>query len=346
MQTNRFVLGAGLGAVALCAFSLASCNRSPAADVAATVNGRPITYAEVNKHFQQESTGSSERASDEQATIQKLEILRVLVDNEIVLQRAEKLSLIATDADVDAKVNELKAGYTQEEFQKQLSTRKMTLQDLREQVRRDLSIAKLINKEITSHISINEKEISEYYGANRANFNVPEPRIHLAQIVVTAGPEPVQNLKNDNATTPETAEGKIRAIEARARQGEDFTLLARNFSEDPQTAPSGGDLGLIAESQLGRLDPELRRQISLIAPGQMSGIMKIGPEYRILKVIAREPAGQRELNDPAVQQHIRETLQNRKDQILRRAFYEVARNDSKVVNHFAQGIVDNKGIKK
>ena len=62
--------------------------------------------------------------------IQKLEVLRTLVDNEIMLQRAEKLGLMAVDADVEAKFNELKAPYTQEEFQNQLDARKMTVEDL------------------------------------------------------------------------------------------------------------------------------------------------------------------------------------------------------------------------
>ena len=56
-------------------------------------------------------------------------------------------------------------------------------------------------------------------------------------------------------------------------------------------------------------------------------------------MITREPAGQRDLNDPNVQQTIRETLIGRKEQLLRSAFYEVARSEAEVVNYFAQSIV-------
>jgi peptidyl-prolyl cis-trans isomerase SurA len=69
----------------------------------------------------------------------------------------------------------------------------------------------------------------------------------------------------------------------------------------------------------------------------------MGDGYRILKVFEREPAGQRELNDPRVQQKIRDTLMNRKDQVLTAAYYEVTRNKAKVVNYLAQQIVDNAG---
>src|SRR6478736_7350299 len=141
----------------------AGCSKSPPANVAAMVNNRAITYDELNKTYQSQQTGpASENANDEQVMSQKLEILRSLVDNEIMLQRAEKLGLMAVDADVDAKINELKAPYTQEEFQKQLDARKMTVDELKAQLRRDLSVQKLFNKEITSQITITDKDISDF----------------------------------------------------------------------------------------------------------------------------------------------------------------------------------------
>ena len=60
--------------------------------------------------------------------------------------------------------------------------------------------------------------------------------------------------------------------------------------------------------------------------------------YRILKMITREPAGQRDLSDPRVQQSIRETLLSRKDQLLKTAYYENARNDAKIVNNMSKAV--------
>src|SRR5207247_7552186 len=121
-----------------------------------------------------------------------------LIDSEIMLQRAEKLGLMAVDADVDTKLNELKAPYTQEEFQKQLRSKKLTLDDLKQQLRRDLSIQKLFNKEITSHISISDADVANFYNANKSSFNLVEPQVHMAQTLVSPFPHPtVWNLKND-----------------------------------------------------------------------------------------------------------------------------------------------------
>ena len=322
---------------------LASCNRSAPANVAATVNGRAITYAELDKQYQSQFATPGERPSDDQLEIQRLEVLRTLIDSEIMLQRAEKMGLMAGDADVEAKFNELKAPYTQEEFQKQLNARKMTAEDLRAQLRRDLSVSKLFNKEITSQISITDKDISDFYGANKASFNLAEPQIHMAQIMVTPGPDPnVRNLKNDKAQDEEQARKKVENLFARLRQGEDFGMLAQNYSEDPQSSQNGGDLGFIPESALEKANAELRRTVVALRPGETTNVLRTNEGYRILKVISREPAGQRDLTDPKVQQTIRETLINRKDQLLKAAYYEMARNDAKVVNYFANRVVGNR----
>jgi peptidyl-prolyl cis-trans isomerase SurA len=322
---------------------LSACSRSAPANVASTVNGRAITYAELDKQFESQFGGPGERSSGDQALIQKLEVLRTLVDNEIMLQRAEKLGLMAVDADVDAKFNELKAPYTQEEFQKQLDARKMSMDELKAQLRRDLSVQKLFNKEITSQITISDKDITDFYNANKASFNLAEPQIHMAQILVTPTPDPnVRNLKNDKAQDDEQARKKIQSMSARLRQGEDFAMLAQNYSEDPASSQNGGDLGFVPESALDKANVDLRKTLMSLRSGETTAPLHTSEGYRILKLITREPAGQRELTDPKVQQTIRETLINRKDQLLKAAYYEMARNEAKVVNYFVNGIVGDR----
>jgi peptidyl-prolyl cis-trans isomerase SurA len=312
--------------------------------VAATVNNRVITYAELEKNFKSQFPSATDGSSEDQVMIQKLELLRNLIDNEIMLQHTEKMGLMAVDADVDAKFNELKAPYTKEEFERQLKNRNLTVEDLKSQLRRDLSIQKLFNKEITSHISISDADVADFYNSNKPSFHLAEPQVHIAQIVVTPAPDPnVHNLKNDKARNPDEAKRKILAIEARLKAGEDFAMIAQNYSEDSNTAPNGGDLGFVPDSAFEKSSPEFRRVILGMKPGELSPVLPSAEGYRILKVISKEPAGQRELTDPRVQQTIRETLLNRKDQLLKAAYYEVARNDAKVVNYLARTVVDNAG---
>jgi len=163
--------------------------------------------------------------------------------------------------------------------------------------------------------------------------------VHLAQILVTPTPDPnVRNLKNDKAQNEEQARKKIEMISVRLKQGEDFVALAQNLSEDPTTAPNGGDLGFVPESALEKANPDIRKVIQSASPGQITPVVKTAEGYRVFKIYSKEPAGQRELSDPRVQQNIRETLINRKDQLLRAAYYEVARDEAHVVNYLAQSI--------
>lgn len=318
---------------------LPGCKHTVPANVAATVNGRAITYPEIEKQYKRQFPQQPEGISADQVQFQKLELLRAMIDEEILLQRAEKLSLLAKDEDVESRLNQIRAPYTQEEFQKQLDAQGMTPEELRAQIRRSLSIEKLLNKEIGNQINISDKDVTDFYNSNKAMFRFPETNYHVARIVVTAGPNPdVRNLSGNKAQNEDQARKKIHMIEARLKQGEDFAKMAQNFSEDPQSSSSGGDMGFIPESALAQADAETRKAIMTLLPGQISAPIRTQGGWHILKLIAREPAGQRELNDPRVQQNIRETLRTRKEQLLRNAYLDACRNEAQVVNYLALSI--------
>jgi peptidyl-prolyl cis-trans isomerase SurA len=341
MLTLRYAAAAVL--LAFCLL-FAGCRSAASPDVAATVNGRPIYYTDVDRAYRSQFPGRVEGESADQVQLRRLEILRSLIDNELMLQRAEKEGLIATDADVDARLNELKAPYTKEEFEKQLKDWGLTLDELKSRVRKDESIKKLFNKDITSKINISDSDVAGFYNTNRGSFNLPEPQVHMGQILVTPNPDPnVHNLKNDKAKNDEEAKRKVQAIEARLKQGEDFAMIAQNYSEDPATTPNGGDLGFLPESSLDKTSPELRKLVLSLQPGQLSPIIRTPDGYRILRMMSKEPAGQRDLSDPRVQQSIRETLLGRKDQLLKTAYYETARNEAKIVNNMSRSIFNDSG---
>src|ERR1700676_470217 len=90
--------------LAITVFSISGCKRAVPENVAATVNGRVITYADLDKQYQSQFMSSPEHPSDDQMMIQKLEVLRTLVDNEIMLQRAKKLGWWGTDAEAKQKL--------------------------------------------------------------------------------------------------------------------------------------------------------------------------------------------------------------------------------------------------
>ena len=338
--------------ITLLLVTLAACKHAPPSDVMATVNGKDILHSELDKAYNNYKSTQGEapqEPSPEQANIVRLNLLRQLIDDEILDQRAAKLNLAASDEDVNAKLIELKAPYTEEEFDKRLKQQNMTLDDLKQQIRRKLTSDKLINKEIESKINITDADISNYYSAHKAEFNVIEPQYHLAWIVVTTGPaQQAGNLQNNKATSDADARKKIQTVRGRLITGEDFGSLAMNFSEDPNTNSNAGDMGFIAESALQQRDPATFAEISKLKIGQITDVLPVyggaGPTqrasgYAIYKLIAREPAGQRELNNPSVQQSIRQGLRESHSQLLRLAYYEMLRDDAKVRNYFAEQIL-------
>jgi peptidyl-prolyl cis-trans isomerase SurA len=335
---------AGCAVLGLLAIS-AGCKKPVSKDVAATVNGRAITFSELDRAIAEQFPNAPLKENADQTLQLRLEALRALIDSEILFQRAEKDSLLASDADVDAKFNELKTPYTQEEFQKHLTQLKMSQADLRTVLRRQISVEKLLNKEIGSRITITDGEVSAFYKTNKDSFNLAENKIRLAQILVTGAPAPsVNNLKNSKAQNEQEARNKIQMLQMRVRQGEDFASLAQNYSED-QGAANGGDVGFIPESTLDKANPELRKVILDMTPGQVSTVIHTSEGYRIIKLISREMAGQRQLEDPRVQEEIRQELFTAKKQLLQSAFYEVARSEAKVVNYYAQAVLDSRDKK-
>jgi peptidyl-prolyl cis-trans isomerase SurA len=327
------------GWLALMVCGSMGCRSAASPDVAASVNGRPIYYADVDKGYKTQFPGRVEGESEDQVQLRRLEVLRSLIDNELMLQRAEKAGLVATDADVDARLNELKATYTKEEFDKQLKAWGLKLDELKARIRKDESVKKLFNKDITSKINITDADVANFYNANRGTFNLPEPQVHMAQILVTPQADPnVHNLKNDKAKNEEEAKRKMQALESRLKQGEDFAMVAQNYSEDQTTTPNGGDLGFLGESSFDKTSPELKKLVLSLQPGQLSPVFRSAEGYRILKMISKEPAGQRDLSDPRVQQSIRSELLSRKDQLLKTAYYETARNEAKVVNNMSKSV--------
>jgi peptidyl-prolyl cis-trans isomerase SurA len=314
----------------------------------ATVNGKPIGRTEVETLFQNNLGESHQQPSKVQADIMRLNILRQLIDEEIVMQRAAKQNLVATDEEVNDKLNEFKAPFTKEEFQKRLDAQHMTLDDLKREIRRNRTEEKLFNKEITSRINITDADITNYYNDHKSDYNLIEPRYHLAQIVVTGQPMPPQqvgNLQNSKAMNEAEAKRKIDTLHNRLESGDDFGALAMNFSENPNTAGNGGDMGFVADSQL-RQDPTVYAAINKLKPGQITDVLPIyaSPNskqpvgYQIFKLIDRETAGQRELNDPRVQQAIRQQLRDSREQLLKNAYLEMLRDQARVVNYYAEQV--------
>lgn len=331
-------------ALLLAAFAT-SCAKNPGSDVAATVDGEKIYRADVEKYYENRTSGSNQPLNAEQATELRLSILENLIENQILMHRAGKLGLLASDEEVDRRLKEIRSPYNDQEFTQRLQERKLSLDDVKREIRRSLTAEKVVNKEITSKVNITDQDIADYYTEHKSEFNLIEPRYHLAHILVTTSADPQGRDPNKARNEPD-ARKKIDNILARLQAGEDFSSLAATYSEDNATSANGGDIGIVPESALKQTDTTTRDDVMKLKPGQFTPVIPLpNPAsrqvagFQIVKLISVEPAGLRDLSDQHVKQEIRQQLQDRRAQLLKTAYYEVMRNQAKIDNYYAQQVL-------
>jgi peptidyl-prolyl cis-trans isomerase SurA len=341
---KRAAVALPLGALLIGVMAGCKPTGAPAPDVWAVVNGKEIKRDEVDKYYRTRVNPEGPEPSQEEALSLKLNVLDELINNEILSERAKKLNAEASDGEVEDKFTEMKSPYTEEEFQRQLKERGISVDDLKRNLRSQLSIQKLINREVVAKISITDQDVADFYNSNKAQFNVAEPQYRIAQIVVTPRKEPqIRNRKNDDATNEAEAERKVKMLMDKLSSGADFAQLAMDYSEDMNSAATGGDLGYVPESALNQSDPALKKMVVGLKAGQVSPPIQLKEGFRILKLITRESPGLRGISDPQVQQTIRDTLRNRKEQLLRAAYLAIARDEARVTNYLAQQVIEASG---
>jgi peptidyl-prolyl cis-trans isomerase SurA len=342
IQAPKLIRNLSCTGLACFLLAFSSCNPRGGQDVLAKVNIYKIRRPEVDRLYNSQLAGSPQKPTPPEEEALRLNILLQIIDLQLHLQQAEKLGVVATDDEVESKVSQVKGPYTKEEFEKRLKTQGLTEADFKQDVRRKITIDKLLNKEIAAKVSISDADIQSYYDQHKADFNLIEPRYYVAHIQVAQGPD----------QTLDQAHKKIQMIYNRLESGEDFAVLAGQYSEDPNTARNGGELGTMPESQLKNTDAATREAIQKLKPQQFSAPITLMNEahqpaaYRIVKLIGKEAAGQRDLSDPAVQQWIRNQLKTQREQVLRTAYDEVLRDKAEIQNYYAEQILKASGTQK
>lgn len=324
-------------------FAGCSSNATVSDDIVARVNGKEITAADLEKAYQGKINGAPQIPTPEEAQALKFQLLTQMINDEILLQMASSSGLTATDAEVETKYTDLKSQYTEEKFQEMLKQQKMTADDIKAEMRKGLTVEKLITKEITQRINVSDAEIKDLYEKNKASFNLPEG-YHLQHIMVTPVPEQqVTNAKRDDAKTPAEAKAKAERLFHDIQGGQDFGVVARDWSEDSDSAPNGGDLGFQPLAKIEEIDPKLAQAVQRLKIGESSPLLDSKFGYHILKLLERDSGGQKDLSSPQVQAQIRQVIFNRKEEMLKAAFSETARNKAKINNYLAERVLESVG---
>ncbi len=335
--------------LALCCFVFAGCNRGSSTDpgdttVAATVNGKKIMLAEVERGVSQQSGGRQAQLSQLELAQARLQILGRLVQREVMFQKAEKEKVLPTEDQITTLINEQKqqSGMTDDDFQKNLAAQNMTMETLREEARKDIAIKNLQDK-YSSKITVSDKEVEDFYNSNRERF-VSARGVALAMIAVDPADNSAQGVQND-AKNESEAKLKIDNISQQLKGGADFATVARAKTEDVNSVMRGGDIGFASEEDLKQngFPPELVARFFSMQIGDITEPVRFnsGKWYVFKLGEKRLQTENLTLESPGVRPQITQALTNQRKEILNAALLEVAMNESKIVNNLAGTMLGN-----
>ncbi|MEY2683478.1 MAG: hypothetical protein RJA09_622 [Pseudomonadota bacterium] len=258
----------------------ASAATRPGDHIVAVVNSEPITSADVRARLSRVEAprGGSLPPRDELAR----QVLDMLINERVLTQTATKLGIKVDDAAVRnaeqsvARQNNVDTT----ELHKRLAGMGIELARFREDLRKDLLIQRVREREVDGRVRVTEQDIDDYIRDKQGASGLEGLELNLAQVLVQI-PEGASD-----AVVAER-QAKAASLLARARSGEDFAALARATSDASDKA-QGGLLGLRPADRYPTLFVEATRQLK---PGDIAGPVRSGAGLHILKVVEKRVPG-------------------------------------------------------
>jgi peptidyl-prolyl cis-trans isomerase SurA len=253
--------------------------------IVAVVNSEPVTNSEIRNEAQRLSQQLTQQRRPQP---ERAELLRVVLERVITikaqLQQARELGIRVEDVAVDqaeqnvARQNKMNLA----ELHRQLAIDGMTPTQFREQLRHQLTLTRLREREVDSRVRVSDLEVSQYLRDQQANSasGAVAQEVNIAQILIAVS----------ESSTPEQVtalEAKAQSVLTRARAGEDFATLARELSSSPDRA-NGGQLGLRSADRLPPLFVDATRNLAV---GGLSGVLRSGAGFHVLKVVEKRATG-------------------------------------------------------
>jgi parvulin-like peptidyl-prolyl isomerase len=342
--STPLILTLAVGILAAVSIACSQSSTTPESTVAATVNGKKIMLQEVERIIHQQSQGKESLLSAHDLAQARLTVLDQLIQREVLFQRAEQEKLMPTDDEITNIINKQKqdSGMSEEEFQRQLKNSGMTPEALREEAKKDLAITKLQDK-YAGKITISDREVEDFYTANKASF-VNERGVRLAVIIVDPADNSGQNL-SDDAKGEAAAKAKIDSVYQQLKSGSDFATVARAKSEDAQSLLKGGDIGFFSEDGMRAAGFPKELSDAFMGPMTVGGVTEpklLNNKWYIFKL--QEKRLQTEnltLESQGVRQQITVELTDQRKQILNSTLLRVAMAEAKIVNNLAGDILNN-----
>jgi peptidyl-prolyl cis-trans isomerase SurA len=269
-------------AVALTAFTASAAEVLEG--IVVRVGDRIVTRTQYERRLRDAFREIEQNAPADQVASLKTEVQKNLTDeliNELLIRdRADRLGITVTDAEVKEATSRLKQQYniaTDEQFEESLRQSGLTRADMEARLRETIVSNKVFSRELRSREDLSDPELRERYNREKERYRLPE-RAHLREIVV---------LKPEDPAKVEEARTRANEVaEAAKKPSVNFANLATTMSESG-SREQGGDLGEVAK---GDLVAALDTAVFSAAAGAVIGPLETRSAWHVIKVEQRLPS--------------------------------------------------------
>jgi peptidyl-prolyl cis-trans isomerase C len=218
-------------------------------------------------------------------------VLDQLVAYHLLAQESRARKIAVADQDGEARLAEIRKSFPSEDaFKQGIAAQGLTPEHLRDQARTSLEVAKVIDVEVTPKVTVQDAEVSTFYQQNVERFKQGDS-VHASHILFGVPQDATAEQKNE-------AKAKAQAALKEVRGGADFASLARAQSQDPGSAPRGGDLGFFPK---GQMNPQFEDAAFKLKAGAVSPVVETPFGFHIIKVHERRAPRTAPLTEVAAQ---------------------------------------------
>jgi len=268
----------------------------------AVVNGTVITRGELDQELQvvmQRFGRAGKAIGRPQLSQLEPQVLESLIGRELLFQEAKAAGIRIKDERISAQFAKLKQRFADEAaFKKAMGRMHLSEKDVRQQIRRGMTIQQWIDGKFVKTISVPEKDVKKYYDTHPKMFQRPE-EVRASHILIKV------DQKADEKTKLK-ARKELEEIQKKLLKGEDFAKLAKKYSQGPSAA-KGGDLGFFRR---GQMVPPFEKAAFSLKPGKVSDIVVTRFGYHLIKVTDRKPG--KTFSYPEVKEKLARFLKERK----------------------------------
>lgn len=306
-------------------------------EIIARVNNDIITMSDYQRADQQlreevahDCQGCVPDKVQAQYKDQQKDLLRGLIDQSLLVQRAKDLG-ISVETDLIKRLDEVRKQNnlnSLEDLEKAVEGSGIAWEDYKTQIRNSLLTQEVMRKEVGSRINIGNEEVKKYYDQHPQEFTRPE-QVELSEIFLsTEGKSPEEI---------EAVQKKAEDLRNRVMKGDEFSEIAKRYSEGSTAKDQSGDLGTY---QRGQLSPQLEEVVFKMEKGQITDVIQTKTGFEVLKVVNHYQSGLQPLDK--VENEIMNRLYMQKMQPTMRDYLAQLREESYVM--VKPGYVDSAAV--